>query len=558
MKKRMISVLMAVMFIIASGGTVSGVTPVDGSVWAMSSVHAVYVDGVQVDFQAFNIGGHNFFMLRDVAAALRDTPARFDVAWGGAHGAISLTTGVAYDTVGATARVFGEATTAFPGTDVVYVDGNRVNLRAYNIAGRNYFMLRDLGEALRFGVDWDNDTRSVLISTAQPVPTTPLILTLEPTPEPVPEPETVPLSEPTPAQADGEFNIITAEDWVSGVRIGWNLGNQFDARTNRGLGVNQMETAWVNTPVSRQTIDAVYMAGFNAIRIPVTWQKAIDDAYNIREDWMARVRHVVDYAVANNMYIMLNTHHDDELFRLHNKYMPESRRAVERVWEQIAVEFRDYNERLIFQGFNEPRTRYSPAEWSGGTEEERRNLNELNQLFVDTVRATGGNNAERVLVVPTYAASALAVAQMGLLVPTDSVPNRIIVSIHSYAPWLFALTTGGDAVSRWDRNNSSDTAPITNYVNRAYNTFVRQNIPVVFSEMGATNRDNLASRVAWAEFYASHAHSRGIPVFWWDNSGTGVTQIGAGGAGEAFGLFNRRTGELVFPEIVEAMLRATE
>lgn len=273
---------------------------------------------------------------------------------------------------------------------------------------------------------------------------------------------------------------------------------------------------------------------------------------------MARVREIVGYAVANDMYIMLNTHHDDEIFRLLDVYMEYSRRAVVRIWEQIAEEFMHHNERLAFQGFNEPRTRYSPAEWSGGTPEERNNLNELNQLFVDTVRASGGNNAQRVLIVPTYAASASATTQGALVVPEDTVPDRLIVSLHHYGPWNFTGYTGVGHAVDWSSADASDAGSVMHYINLAYNNFVSQGTPVVFSETGALNRGNIEARVDWTEFYFTQSRSRGIPVFWWDNAQSGVFEMGVGGAGETFGIFNRETMEATHPEIIAAIIRAAE
>ncbi|MCL2199512.1 MAG: cellulase family glycosylhydrolase [Defluviitaleaceae bacterium] len=560
---------LAAAFILLFAPTVYGAVP------AAPSAHGMFVDGWEVEISAYNIDGHNFFMLRDIAHALRNTSAEFGIDWDGERSAVILTTGVIYASAEGFSVVAEDVVYAVQSTAVIYVDGSRTFLRAYNINGHNYFMLRELGDALGFYVGWDAVENAVFIDTPPNAP--------EPMPEPQPEtePETESEteaeaeseteaeaeSEPEPAPAHDPvipvtrngFNSITAHEWVSSIRAGWNLGNQLDARTNRGQTVRQMETAWTDgTPVTPQMINAVYAAGFNGIRIPVTWQKAMDNNFTIREDWMARVVEVVDYAVANDMFIMLNTHHDDEIFRLHDRYMAESRQAVVRIWEQIATVFADYSERLVFQGFNEPRTRGSAAEWSGGTAEERDNLNELNQLFVDTVRATGGNNAERVLVVPTYAASASAAAQSGLVVPTDTVADRIIVSMHHYSPWLFTLHTGDNHTAEWNRENNSDTSPIINYVNRAYNNFVSQGIPVVFSEAGAINRNNLAARVDWTEFYFSRSRDRGIPVFWWDNGRSGEFVLGAGGAGETFGIFERATGNADHPEIIDAIMRATE
>ncbi|MCL2356216.1 MAG: glycoside hydrolase family 5 protein [Defluviitaleaceae bacterium] len=569
MEKRIFAIVMAVFLVVTLAVAVSAAQ-------ATPTEHEVRVDGTSVDVRAFNIGGRNYFMLRDVAYILRDTPVRFDLEWDGERGAILIESGNSY--AGTPAEIDGSATIAVPSRADVYVNDVLINFNAYSIRGFTFFQLRELGDALGFGVDFEDG--AVLIATDRnyaPAGMTPL--------EPLPPTELVPMPElpgdepgdhsddapgeiaddepgeyapsPAPPVATEGFAPITAAEWVAGVRTGWNLGNHLDARTARGQTVEQMETAWTNTVVTPQMVNSVYASGINGIRIPITWQKAIDNDFNIRADWMARVHEVVGYAVANDMYIMINTHHDDEIFRLHDRYMAESRRAVTTLWTQIANEFIDYNERLVFQGFNEPRTRNSPAEWSGGTPEERRNLNELNQLFVDTVRATGGNNAQRVLIVPTYAASGTAAAINDLVVPTDTVPDRIIVSVHSYSPWLFALQIGPDSTDRWDANNSGDTNPIRSYIDRAYNAFVRNGIPVVFSETGAVNRDNNAARIAWTEFYWGHAHSRGIPAFWWDNANYGVAAQTGGGAAETFGIFNRSTGAPTHQDIIDAMIRAT-
>jgi endoglucanase len=365
-----------------------------------------------------------------------------------------------------------------------------------------------------------------------------------------------------PPGAPALFNDITAAGLVAGIRVGWSLGNTFDAHTLTWLGgapsVSAMETGWQSNVTTRQNIDALKAAGFNAVRIPVTWIKAADEDYNIRADWMARVKEVVDYAVANDMVIFLNSHHDEGFFALRDESLDGFMVFLERIWGQIAAEFKDYNEKLVFEGLNEPRTKGSPAEWSGGTPEEHNNLNILNQLFVDTVRQSGGNNDKRILLIPTYAASASETAQKALILPSDPAEDKIIVSIHSYAPWEFALQTGHDRPVGWSADNERDTLPVTQPIDLAYELFVSRGIPVVMGEMGALNRDNLSSRVAWAEFYVSYAKSKGIPCFWWDPNMSHVTKEQSWGWDETFGIFNRSTNEFDHPEIVEALMRGTE
>jgi endoglucanase len=151
--------------------------------------------------------------------------------------------------------------------------------------------------------------------------------------------------------------------------------------TYAGSSPSQMEGAWVhNATISRELIDNVAAAGFNAIKIPVTWYKAMDANGSIRADWMSRVREVVDYAVANNMYIILNSHHDETEvpFRLQGGDFEETKRFYASMWTQIANEFKGYNERLAFLGLNEPRTRGTSGEWTGGTAAERERVNVLN------------------------------------------------------------------------------------------------------------------------------------------------------------------------------------
>jgi endoglucanase len=355
------------------------------------------------------------------------------------------------------------------------------------------------------------------------------------------------------------FNDITAAELVSNIILGWSLGNTFDAHSLDWLGdnpsVSAMETGWQRSITTRANIDALSAAGFNAIRIPVTWIKATDDEYNIREDWMARIREVVDYAVANDMYIILNSHHCEYFFSMRDADFDRTKEYFTRIWTQIAAEFRDYDEKLVFEGLNEPRTRGSRAEWNGGTPEEHKNVNLLNQNFVDVIRSTGGNNSRRILVIPTYAASATETAQRALVMPDDSADDKIIVSIHSYAPWEFALRTGHANPVEWSADNVNDTSPITAPIDLAYDLFVSRGIPVIIGEMGALNRDNLSSRVAWSEFYTAYARSKGIPCFWWDPNISYVTMEREWGWEETFGIFNRSTSQFDHPEIVEALLK---
>jgi endoglucanase len=343
------------------------------------------------------------------------------------------------------------------------------------------------------------------------------------------------------------FNDITAAQLAADIKVGWNLGNTLDTYNITGHGpnptVSQFETGWGNPVTTKAMITAVKDAGFNAIRIPVSWAKCADSNYIIRADWMARVTEVVNYAVDNDMYILLNTHHDENVFKFTNAQKTASITAFRKIWGQIATNFKNYNEKLVFEGLNEPRTKGSSAEWNGGTADERANLNQHYKAFVETVRTSGGNNDKRILMINTYGASGLSTAMSGLTIPADTAQNKIIVSYHAYEPYDFALNEKSP-IKTWSQT-SSDTAPITSRVDTAYSAFVSKGVPVIMGEFGALDKSNEEARAAWVEYYVKYAAGKGIKCFWWDDGGN-------------FKLFNRRSNSFYFPLIKDAIMRGAE
>ncbi|GBU28662.1 endoglucanase [Treponema sp. R8-4-B8] len=362
------------------------------------------------------------------------------------------------------------------------------------------------------------------------------------------DPSAIPQTPPAPKgpSAPVEFNDITAAQLVADIKVGWNLGNTLDATNLSWLGagpsVSDLEKAWGNPVTTKANITAIKNAGFNAIRIPVSWTKCADSSnYKIRANWMARVTEIVNYAVENDMYIVLNTHHDEGVFKFTNANKAASINAFRKIWGQIAYNFQNYGEKLIFEGLNEPRTIGSSGEWNGGTAEERTNLNEHYKVFVETVRSCGGNNDRRFLVLNTYGASGLAVAMNDLAIPTDTAQNKIIASYHAYEPYNFALNKNS-TVKTWSQSNSSDTSPITDRIDRAYDLFVKKGIPVIIGEFGALDKTNEPARAEWVEYYVKAALEKGIKCFWWDDGGD-------------LRLFNRRTNTFYFPQIKDGLLR---
>ncbi|MBP0982934.1 MAG: glycoside hydrolase family 5 protein [Oscillospiraceae bacterium] len=340
-------------------------------------------------------------------------------------------------------------------------------------------------------------------------------------------------------EAPDEFNTeITALELTSDIKVGWNLGNTLDA--TGGSGVSQ-ETSWGNPKTTPELMQAVKDAGFNAVRIPTTWEKQMDENSVISEEWFARVQEVVDYAYDLDMYVILNMHHE-EWYIPYAENEEEISAKLKTCWTQIAERFKGYDEHLIFEGMNEPRWKNTEFEWNGGNDEGREVVNHLNQVFVDAVRATGGNNQYRFLMVCPYAANSGESALSALKLAED---DRLIVSVHAYIPYGFALAENG--TSKWLASKVGCTQDIDTLAEVLDRLFISKGQAVIIGECGAMNRENEEYRAEWAEYYFGKFREIGIPCFWWDN--------GAFYSGETFGLFDRRTNEIKYPVLLEAMMR---
>ena len=225
---------------------------------------------------------------------------------------------------------------------------------------------------------------------------------------------------------DSEGMTQTAQEWTREVVMGWNLGNSLECP--------QYETEWGNPKTTQAMIKAVHEAGFNAIRIPVRWINHVNNTTEMAVDaeWLARVKEVVDWALAEDMYVMINTHHEEWYDR--NPYyskQEENNRKLRALWTSIATYFRDYGERLIFAGTNE-----TTVNWGAPTTEQQAVQNSYNQTFIDAVRATGGKNYYRNLVVQTFACSPYH-GLSGFTVPDDPVEERLSVEFHYYDPYEY-------------------------------------------------------------------------------------------------------------------------
>ena len=348
-----------------------------------------------------------------------------------------------------------------------------------------------------------------------------------------------------------------AMEFMKKMGVGWNLGNTFDAYDDNWGSRDElmMEKTWVGVLTKPEMITDIHAAGFNTLRLPVSWHNHVDkETFEISEKWLDRVQEVLDYAINDGMYVILNTHHDvyPGFYYPTNEHYETSAKYIKNIWTQLSERFKDYDEHLIFESMNEPRLKGHANEWSFSASnadciEAADCINRLNQLFVDTVRASGGNNADRYLMVPGYDAAPENALGDYFVLPKDTADNKIIVSVHAYTPYAFALQDGG--TDTFELTNAAQTSEIIRFVSSLYKKFVVNGIPVVIGEYGArAKNDNLQSRVNYAAFYACVASSRNIPCVWWDNNGFK-------GSGELFGIYDRRAREFRYPEIAEAMTR---
>lgn len=350
------------------------------------------------------------------------------------------------------------------------------------------------------------------------------------------------------SSSSGFDTKITASELVTDMQVGFNLGNSLDASNAWGSISNEglsSETCWSNPKTTKKMITAIKAEGFNTIRIPVTWHNHLDSDYNIDSEWMKRVKEVVDYAIDNDMYVIINMHHDNMIYDLNTAIKSSSgyskiEKNFLKIWTQIADTFKNYDEHLIFESMNEPRIEGSAAEWNGGTAKERDVINKLNAAFTELIRKSGGNNKYRFLMLPAYAASSSDNALNDVKLPDD---DRIILSVHAYNPYNFAMNASG--TKKFSQSEKNELDSLFKYLN---DKFVSKGVPVVIGEMGAINKDNLSDRIAWAKYYVSGARKYNITCIWWDNGGFNV-------GGENFGIFNRLSCKFKFKDIADALVK---
>ena len=337
---------------------------------------------------------------------------------------------------------------------------------------------------------------------------------------------------------------------------GWNLGNTLEGGSsdnnwkNAGIAT---ETSWQSTKTTQQVIDFVKAQGFKSVRIPCAWVMGhISDETNCTIDpaWMKRVKEVVDYCIADGLYVIINQHWDGGWIE-HNGFTADTdiegtKAKLTKIWTQIATTFRDYDEHLIFAGMNEPGV-------GGGTgkiikvNELSNRLAEYEQTFINAVRATGGNNALRVLVVQgpnTSIDDTMGNDYISKL--TDTADNRLMMEVHFYDPYQFCqMTEDADWGKQWyywgndnqsgdaDRTSKNNEDFVNSQMAKMKKTYIDKGIPVIIGEFGANQRfaigkDALhdASVKAYYKAVTELAINNGcVPMVWDINAGNGMSLL---------------------------------
>ena len=338
------------------------------------------------------------------------------------------------------------------------------------------------------------------------------------------------------------FRVLTADEMVAEMGTGWNLGNTMDGHS----GFTPNETLWQNDETTQALIDAVHDMGFNTVRIPITWGNMINKDYSINEKWISRVQDIVDYCIRQDMYVIINIHHDgadqsgwlniatSDLEGLYVKYAG--------VWNSIATYFRDYDEHLIFESMNEV---YGSDDFAV----DNAIIMNLNQIFVNVVRSSGSNNAQRWLSVPGRYTNTEAMTneKYGFELPQDTVEERLFAAVHWYN-WLFAMC---ENIS-YSGFTDSMVQELVNDIEKLTTRFTSQGIPVIMGEYGVINKNNPEQRAYHNEIFNVLCQAAGIVPVYWDQGWYDRT---AQPADYSFTLIDRVTCQSIDKEVTDALMR---
>ena len=361
---------------------------------------------------------------------------------------------------------------------------------------------------------------------------------------------------------------LTGPQLVADMGAGWNLGNTLEASTN---GVPS-ETAWGNPAATQALIDRVRASGFKTIRIPVSYLGHIGPGpdHTIAPAWLNRIQEVVDYAHKRGLYVLINMHGDGYKSVAGSWLICDAasqtaiREKYQKVWQQVATRFQAYDEHLIFESMNEN----FDGQYGNPTQPCYSNINAYNQIFVDTVRRTGGTNASRWLLVPGWNTNIdYTAGNHGFVIPTDqyrspAVPageQRLMISAHYYDPWDFTGTEDG-TITQWGAAATNPAKKsvwgqedfLDGQLKKMHDAFVTRGYPVFIGEYGAIDKTsadatNNRYRADYARTLVATAKKYGAATAYWDNGYNG--QYG-------FALFDRASATVTQQGIIDAIMAA--
>ncbi len=367
-----------------------------------------------------------------------------------------------------------------------------------------------------------------------------------------------------------DFKHLNYTQLLTEMGTGWNLGNTLEANING----TPTETGWGNPTVTKDFISKIKAAGFNSIRIPVSYLSKIGSApnYTVDATWLNRIKEVVDYAISQDMYVMINMHGDGYKTVIGSWLIVDAenqepiKEKYAKVWEQVANKFINYDEHLIFESMNEE----FDGDWDNPEPEHYANLNEYNQIFVDTVRKTGGNNSARWLLIPGWNTNIdHTTGNYGFVIPSDtyrsaSIPSsekRLAISVHYYSPWEFCGAENG-STTQWGETATDPDKSLSwgqedymeSQFHAMYEKFVKQGYPFIVGEYGSidktrTDPSNNTYRQIFAKTLCSTIKKYGgVPVYW-DNGFNGDN---------GFAIIDRKTGAATQQGIIDAIIEALE
>lgn len=327
-------------------------------------------------------------------------------------------------------------------------------------------------------------------------------------------PDTPPGSTPLSAAA-----VLTA------MSPGINLGNTLEAVNQNGAPFStSQETYWGNPVVNQAIFDGYKAAGFKSVRIPVSWTEYADTNGNIAPFWMTRVKQVVDMARKSGLYVIINIHWDGGWIQAKPSVQAAVNTKLTNFWTQIGTAFNSYDDHVLFAGTNEIGV---DGEFGQPTPTECPIQNSYNQTFVNAVRATGGNNATRPLVVQAYETNIDSSVSCNATLPTDKVAGRLIMEVHYYDPYDFTIN-GNSTIWQWG-SIATDPAATETWANEAYTdgqfqkmktNFIDKGVPVIMGEYGAYNKPAYPGmnkyRLYWIKYVTHSAYTHGVVPMYWD------------------------------------------